>query len=48
MVEEVAGRLCQELHSVAHDNSHNLEAFLWSMHGGPGTGKSHVIKMIKE
>ena len=24
------------------------EPLRWSMHGGPGTGKTHVIKIIKE
>ena len=28
------------------DSSH--EPLRWAMHGGPGTGKTHVIKIIKE
>ena len=28
--------------------SSRVKPLLWLMHGGPGTGKSHVVKIIKE
>ena len=33
---------------VSGDYDSLPEPIRWSMHGGPGTGKTHVIKIIKE
>ena len=33
---------------VRNDFSTIGEPLRWSMHGGPGTGKTHVIKILKE
>ena len=34
------------LHTGYVDSS--CEPLRWAMHGGPGTGKTHVIKILKE
>ena len=47
MWERVADQVCVELRARTtnyHDDFHPL---LWSLHGGRGTGKYHVIKIIK-
>ena len=37
------------MRAVANNDFSNMGGPLrWSMHGGPGTGKSHVIKILKE
>ena len=47
MVERVADQVCVELRARNTNNYDNFNPLLWSMHGGPGTDKSHVIKIIK-
>ena len=47
MVERVADQVCIELRARATNNYDDFNPLRWSMHGGPGTGKSHVIKIIK-
>ena len=39
--------LTQNVRGVKHRKVEQQQ-FLWLMHGGPGTGKSHVIKVIRE
>ena len=46
MVERVADQVCVELRARATNNYDNVQPLRWSMHGGPGTGKSHVIKIV--
>ena len=36
------------LHVVTGDYDSFPEPLRWSMHGGPGTGETHVIKIVKE
>ena len=50
VVELVATRVCTEIETF---NSQDFtlpenEPLRWVMHGGPGTGKTHVIKIIKD
>ena len=47
-VEQVAARVMQELDAAAYDEQDFGEPFRWLLHGGPGTGKSHVIKLVRE
>ena len=45
----VAMRVCDEMRAVKKGNFSALgEPLRWCVHGGPGTGKSHVIKILKE
>ena len=45
----VAERVIQELRATAGTASAaTSEPLRWCVHGGPGTGKSHVIKLLKE
>ena len=47
-VEKIAKRVMQELRHAANGDVDFGEPLRWLVHGGPGTGKSHVIKQIKE
>jgi hypothetical protein len=47
-VEKVAERVMEELRQAASGSMDFGEPLRWLVHGGPGTGKSHVIKQIKE
>ena len=47
-VRVVAGRLKDELRAVASGNMDFGEPLRWIIHGGPGTGKSHVLRLLKE
>ena len=47
-VEKVAERVMRELRHAASGKVDFGEPLRWLVHGGPGTGKSHVIKQIKE
>ena len=47
-VEKVSNRVMQELRHAANGKADFGEPLRWLVHGGPGTGKSHVIKQIKE
>ena len=49
LVKKVVDRVCEEMEDIITgtiDNSR--EPLRWAMHGGPGTGKTHVVKIIKE
>ena len=49
LVNKVVDRVCEEMEDIITgtiDNSR--EPLRWAMHGGPGTGKTHVVKIIKE
>ena len=49
VVEQIATRICEEMEAVATGDFESLgEPLRWTMHGGPGTGKTHVITTIKE
>ena len=48
MVTKVANRVCEEIEMVAGGNNINTEPMRWSLHGGPGTSKSHVVNMLKQ
>ena len=49
VVKRVATRMCAEMRAVAKQDYSGLgEPLRWSIHGGPGTGKSRVVKMLKE
>ena len=49
IVEKIALRICDEMDALAwNDFSTIWEPLRWSMHGGPGTGKTHVIKILNE
>ena len=47
MLERVADQVCVELRARNTNKYDDCQPLRWSLHGGPGTGKSHVIKMIK-
>ena len=48
-MKKVAERVCMEMDVLETGNYDALpEPLRWSMHGRPGTGKTHVIKIIKE
>ena len=46
-LEKVAKRVMQELRQAANGDIDFGEPLRWLIHGGPGTGKSHVIKQVK-
>ena len=48
-VEKVASRVIIEMEAEASGRAAaSVEPLRWVAHGGPGTGKSHVIKIIKK
>jgi DNA replication protein DnaC len=47
MVERFADQVCVELRARTINNDDDFQPLRWSLHGGPGTGKSHIIKIIK-
>lgn len=48
-VEKVCDRLCVEIQEESRSASEaTSEPLLWLLHGGPGTGKSHAIKLVHE
>ena len=47
MLSLVVNQVCKEIRASNTGNYTDWSPFRWSMHGGPGTGKSHVIKIIK-
>ena len=47
ILEKICQRLCHELSQQAKGLELD-EPLLWLMHGGPGTGKSMIIKMLQE
>ena len=48
MVARIADRVVEELRAEADGNAEYWEPLRWCLHGGPGTGKSHVLKVVKE
>lgn len=50
VVKKVAKRICLEYRALCGGMRFEdlPEPLRWSMHGGPGTGKTHVIKILKE
>ena len=49
LVQKVVNRVCEEIEDILTGKvDNNREPLRWAMHGGPGTGKTHVIKIIKE
>ena len=44
----VARRVQQELLAASDPAADFGEPVRWLLHGGPGTGKSHVVKLVKE
>ena len=48
MVEAVAKRIKEEKQAAARCQIDFGEPFRWLLHGGPGTGKSHVIRVLKD
>ena len=49
IVKLVAERISQEMPALATDDYTTFpEPLRWSMHGGPGTGQTHVIHITKE
>ena len=49
VVKLVATRVCDEMWVVAKGDYSKLgEPLRWCMHGGPGTGMTHVIKILKD
>ena len=48
VVEIVANRLIRQLSGAAEARVDNDDALRWMVHGGPGTGKSHVLKTIRD
>eukprot|EP00973_Karenia_brevis_P044428 6153157-Karenia_brevis.AAC.1 len=47
-MEIVCKRVMAELTAAANGKCDFGEPLRWLAHGGPGTGKSHVIKQTKE
>ena len=41
-------RVIREMDATAKDKVDADEPLRWLLHGGPGTGKSHVIKLVVE
>ena len=49
VVDQIVERVCQEMiDQVTGTLDRDQEPLRWAMHGGPGTGKTHVIKIIRE
>ena len=47
MLSKVCERICVQLREEDNDADYT-QPFLWLMHGGPGVGKSEVIKLLRE
>jgi len=48
MVKQVAERVMKEVDGVARGGADMGEPLRWCMHGGPGTGKSHVLCILRK
>ena len=48
MVKKVAYRVICENDAESDGNASMGQPLQWCMHGGPGTGKSHVLRIIRE
>eukprot|EP00959_Pyramimonas_sp_CCMP1952_P198763 4157279-Pyramimonas_sp.AAC.1 len=47
MVQIVALRVMREIDGEASEDAGMGEPLQWCMHGGPATGKSHVLRIIR-
>ena len=47
-VKMVVERVIRETEYLTGQRESPGEPLRWLLHGGPGTGKSHVIKLVKE
>ena len=47
MVELIALRVIEDMNTLTGAETTPSEPLRWLLHGGPGTGKSHVIKIKK-
>ena len=48
---QVANRIVQEFHDLQNESGNAAEAsepFRWVLHGGPGTGKSYTLRLLRE
>ena len=48
IITKIAHRVMRELDAEHSEHVGPGEPLRWVMHGGPGTGKSHVITIVKE
>eukprot|EP00959_Pyramimonas_sp_CCMP1952_P003156 65355-Pyramimonas_sp.AAC.1 len=48
MAKQVAQRAMQELDGEARGGAGMGDPLPWRMHGGPGTGKSHVLRILRK
>ena len=48
IINKVTRRVIEQERSLHNPLQKRGEPLLWLLHGGPGAGKSHVIRMIKE
>ena len=48
LLEIVANRICLEIRALNDPNVDVGEPLLWCLHGLPGTGKTFVLKLLKE
>ena len=48
IIRKVSDKVIQQSEVDSDRRRSQGEQFLWMLHGGPGTGKSHVIKILKE
>jgi len=47
-VNLVAGRVLEEMNAEANGLQDHGEPLRWCLHGGPGTGKTHALKILRE
>ena len=47
MVKKICKRMCDELEG-RESGVETSDPLLWMLHGGPGTGKSEVLKLVRE
>ena len=48
MASQIVDRVLAEAKELGETGSIKSEPMRWLLHGGPGTGKSHVIKLVHE
>ena len=48
MVSQIVDRILAEADELAKTGRITSKPLRWLLHGGPGTGKSHVIKILHE
>ena len=47
-VELVARRVIQEMRAEGDGHEIYCEPLRWFLHGGPGTGKTHAVKIVPQ